>query len=123
FTQTKNFYKTQKDYNHLRSYIVSLYCLNKTYWQLEDIDQLTATIKENEQVIQHLKPTHKQLESAYLEYVKGGLAFLQKDYATAQNFFNKALPAIQQKGDFTNEHVIYLYLGKILWEQNQKSEA
>lgn len=123
FTQAKNYYKTQKDYNHLRSYIVSLYCLNKTYWQLEDIDQLTATIKENEQVIQHLKPTHKQLETAYLEYVKGGLAFLQKDYATAQNFFNKALPVIQQNGDFTNEHVIYLYLGKILWEQNQKSEA
>ena len=123
FTQAKNYYKTQKDYNHLRSYIVSLYCLNKTYWQLEDIDQLTATIKENEQVIQHLKPTHKQLETAYLEYTKGGLAFLQKDYATAQNFFTKALPVIQQNGDFTNEHVIYLYLGKILWEQNQKSEA
>ncbi len=123
FTQAKKYYHSQKDYNHLRSYVVTLYCLSKTYWQLEDIDQLTATIKENEQVIQHLKPTHKQLETAYLEYTKGGLAFLQKDYATAQNFFTKALPAIQQNGDFTNEHVIYLYLGKILWEQNQKSEA
>ena len=123
FTQAKNFYKTQKDYNHLRSYIVSLYCLNKTYWQLQDIDKLNATILESEQAIKLLKPTHKQLETAYLEYVKGGLAFLQKDYATAQNFFTKALPVIQQNGDFTNEHVIYLYLGKILWEQNQKSEA
>ena len=123
FTQAKNYYKTQKDYNHLRSYIVSLYCLNKTYWQLQDIDKLNATILESEQAIKLLKPTHKQLETAYLEYTKGGLAFLQKDYATAQNFFNKALPAIQQNGDFTNEHVIYLYLGKILWEQNQKSEA
>lgn len=123
FTQAKNYYKTQKDYNHLRSYIVSLYCLNKTYWQLQDIDKLNATILESEQAIKLLKPTHKQLETAYLEYTKGGLAFLQKDYATAQNFFTKALPAIQQNGDFTNEHVIYLYLGKILWEQNQKSEA
>ena len=123
FTQAKNYYKTQKDYNHLRSYIVSLYCLSKTYWQLQDIDKLNATILESEQAIKLLKPTHKQLETAYLEYVKGGLAFLQKDYATAQNFFTKALPAIQQNGDFTNEHVIYLYLGKILWEQNQKSEA
>lgn len=123
FTQAKNYYKTQKDYNHLRSYIVSLYCLNKTYWQLQDIDKLNATILESEQAIKLLKPTHKQLETAYLEYTKGGLAFLQKDYATAQNFFTKALPVIQQNGDFTNEHVIYLYLGKILWEQNQKSEA
>src|SRR5690606_14105843 len=107
FTQAKNFYKTQIDYNHSRSYIFSLYCLNKTYWQLQNIDKLNATILESEQAIKLLKPTHKQLETAYLEYTKGGLAFLQKDYATAQNFFNKALPAIQQNGDFTNEHVIY----------------
>ena len=123
FTQAKNYYKTQKDYNHLRGYISSLYSLSRTYWQLQDIDKLNATILESEQAIKLLKPTHKQLETAYLEYTKGGLAFLQKDYATAQNFFTKALPAIQQNGDFTNEHVIYLYLGKILWEQNQKSEA
>lgn len=123
FTQAKNYYKTQKDYNHQRGYISSLYSLSRTYWQLQDIDKLNATILESEQAIKLLKPTHKQLETAYLEYTKGGLAFLQKDYATAQNFFTKALPAIQQNGDFTNEHVIYLYLGKILWEQNQKSEA
>lgn len=123
FTQAKNYYKNKKDYNHLRGYISSLYSLNRTYWQLQDIDKLNATILESEQAIKLLKPTHKQLETAYLKYTKGGLAFLQKDYATAQNFFTKALPVIQQNGDFTNEHVIYLYLGKILWEQNQKSEA
>src|SRR5690606_26328839 len=123
FTQAKNYYKTQKDYNHLRGYISSLYSLSRTYWQLKDIDKLVAAIKESQQAVGLLKPKDQQLETAYLEYVKGGLAFLQKDYATAQNFFTKALPVIQQNGDFTNEHVIYLYLGKILWEQNQKSEA
>ncbi|SEH83305.1 Tetratricopeptide repeat-containing protein [Paenimyroides aquimaris] len=123
FTQAKNYYQNKKDYNHLRSYIVTLYCLNKTYWQLQDIDKLTTTIKESEQAITLLKPKHKQLETAYLEYAKGGLAFLQKDYATAQNHFTKALPAIQQNNDFTNEYVVYLYLGKILWEQNNKQEA
>src|SRR5690606_24208322 len=96
---------------------------SRTYWQLKDIDKLVAAIKESQQAVGLLKPKDQQLETAYLEYVKGGLAFLQKDYATAQNFFTKALPVIQQNGDFTNEHVIYLYLGKILWEQNQKSEA
>lgn len=123
FTQAKNYYKTKKDYNHQRGYISSLYSLSRTYWQLQDIDKLNATILESEQAIKLLKPTHKQLETAYLEYTKGGLAFLQKDYATAQNFFTKALPVIQQNGDFTNEHVIYLYLGKIAWQQNQKAEA
>ncbi|MEG1376598.1 MAG: hypothetical protein RSC81_05940, partial [Myroides sp.] len=123
FTQAKSYYQTQKDYNHLRSYIVTLYCLNKTYWQLKDIDHLTATIKENEQVVLQLKPRHQQLETAYLEYVRGGLGFLQKNNVAAKQHFIKALPAIQQNGDFTNEHIIYLYLGKIAWRQNQKAEA
>lgn len=123
FTQAKNYYQTKKDYNHLRGYVNTLYNLSRTNWQLQDIDKLNTTIQENEQAIKLLKPKDKQLETAYLEYIKGGLAFLQKDYATAQNFFNKALPAIQQNGDFTNEHVIYLYLGKIAWQQNQKAEA
>lgn len=123
FTQVKKYYQTKKDYNYFRGYISSLYSLSKTYWQLKDINKLNATIQESEQAIKLLKPKDKQLETAYLEYVKGGMAFLQKDYATAQSFFNKALPAIQQNGDFTNEHVIYLYLGKILWQQEQKPEA
>ncbi len=123
FTQAKNYYQSKKDYNHLRSYIVTLYCLSKTYWKLQDIDKLTTTIKESEQAIKFLKPKHKQLETAYLEYAKGGLAFLQKNNVAAQQHFTKALPAIQQNGDFTNEHVMYLYLGKILWQQNQKAEA
>lgn len=123
FIQAKDYYQTRKDYNHLRSYVVTLYCLSKTYWQLKDIDKLSTTIQDSEQAIPLLKPKHQQLETAYLEYTKGGLAFLQKDFANAQNFFNNALPVIQQNGDFTNEHVIYLYLGKILWEQNQKAKA
>ncbi len=123
FTQVKKYYQTKKDYNYFRGYISSLYSLSKTYWQLKDINKLNATIQESEQAIKLLKPKDKQLETAYLEYVKGGMAFLQKDYATAQSFFNKALPAIRQNGDFTNEHVTYLYLGKIAWQQNQKAEA
>ncbi|MBA5793022.1 helix-turn-helix domain-containing protein [Flavobacterium sp. xlx-214] len=123
YTQAKDYYQTQKDYNNLRSYIVTLYCLSKTYWQLQDIDKLNITIQESEQAIKLLKPKDKQLETAYIAYLNGGLAFLQKNNATAQSYFTKALPAIQQNGDFSNEHVIYLYLGKIAWQQNQKETA
>ena len=123
FTQAKEYYQTKKDYNHLRGYVNTLYNLSRTYWQLHDIDLLTATINESQEAVVLLKPKHRQLETAYLEYLNGGLAFLQKNNATAQSYFTKALPAIQQNGDFTNEHVIYLYLGKIAWQQNQKAEA
>lgn len=123
FTKAKDYYQTKKEYNHQRSYVLTLYCLGKTYWQLKDIDKLSATIQESEQAIQLLKPKHQQLENAYLEYVKGGLAFLQKNNVVANEHFTNALTVIKQNGDFTNEHVIYLYLGKMLWEQNQKAEA
>jgi len=123
FSQAKNYYQTKKDYNHQRGYISSLYSLSRTYWQLQDIDKLNATIQESEQAITLLKPKHKQLETAYLEYIKGGLAFLQKNNVAAKQHFINALSVIKQNGDFTNEHIIYLYLGKIAWQQNQKAEA
>lgn len=123
FTQAKNYYQTKKDYNHLRGYVNTLYNLSRTNWQLQDIDKLNTTIQENEQAIKLLKPKDKQLETAYLEYIKGGLAFLQKNDVVAQQYFTNALNVIKQNGDFTNEHVIYLYLGKIAWQQNQKAEA
>lgn len=123
FTKAKEYYQTKRNYNHLRGYINALYNLNKTYWQLQDTDLLTAAIKESELAVALLNPKDQQLETAYLEYVKGGLAFLKKNNVAAKQYFEKALPVIQQNGDFTNEHVIYLYLGKIAWEENQKPEA
>lgn len=123
FTQAKNYYQTKRDYNHQRGYISSLYSLNRTYWQLKDVDKLAATIKESEQAIKLLNLKDQKLETAYLEYIKGGLAFLQKNNVVATQHFTNALHVIKQNGDFTNEHVIYLYLGKIAWHQNQKAEA
>ncbi len=123
FTQAKDYYQTKKDYNHLRGYVSSLYSLSKAYWQLEDTAQLAATIKESEQTVVLLNPKHQLLETAYLDYVKGGLAFLQNNDSEATKYFEAALPIIKENGDFTNEHVIYLYLGKILWRQNKKDQA
>lgn len=123
FTQAKDYYKTQKDANHQRAYVVTLYSLGKTYWQMGNVHLLTTTIKESEQAIALLQPRHQQLETAYVNYIKGGLAYLQQDYSTAQNYFEKALPVIKENEDFTNEYVIYLYLGKIAWQQNQKEKA
>lgn len=123
FTQAKNYYQSKKDYNHQRGYISSLYSLSRTYLQLGNVNALTATIKESQQAVLLLNPKDKQLETAYLEYIKGGLAFLQKNNVAAKQHFTNALNVIKQNGDFTNEHVIYLYLGKIAWQQNQKAEA
>lgn len=123
FTQAKEYHKIVKDENHRRSYVIALYSLGKTYWQLEDVEQLKANISESEDAIKLLQPKHQKFETAYLNYIKGGLAYLQNEYGTAKSYFETALPIIKQNGDFTNEHVIYLYLGKIAWNLNQKATA
>jgi len=123
FTKAKEYYKTVKDENYQRSYVIALYSLGKTYWQLEDVEQLKANISESEDAIKLLQPKHQKFETAYLNYIKGGLAYLQNEYGTAKSYFETALPIIKQNGDFTNEHVIYLYLGKIAWNLNQKATA
>lgn len=123
FTQAKEYHKTFKDENHRRSYVIALYSLGKTYWQLEDVQHLKETISESEDAIKLLQPKHQIFETAYLNYIKGGLAFLESDYASAKDYFESALTIIQKNGDFTNEHVIYLYLGKIVWNQNKKATA
>lgn len=123
FLQAKNYYQYHKDYNHKRALVLTLYNLSKTYWQLKDIDKLNITIKESDRAVALLTPKHQQFETAYTNYVKGGLAYLQNNWTTAQSYFENALPIIKENQDFSNEHVIYLYLGKIAWQQNQKQKA
>ncbi len=123
FTKAKNYYKTKNNYNYVQGYMVSLYSLSKTYWQLNKPDSLKTTIETSENTLPLLNNQDKVLETAYINYVKGGYYFLRKDFNEAQHYFLKALSDIRKNEDFTNEYVIYLYLGKIAWEQNKKEKA
>lgn len=123
FTQAQKNFKTNKGYNHQRAYVLTLYSLCKTYWQIGNKNLLAATIKEAEQAIGLLDTEDQKLETAYVNYAKGGLAYLQNNETVAQNYFEKALPIVKENEDISNEHVIYLYLGKIAWQQNQKEKA
>lgn len=123
FNQAKEYYKTKNDYNSIRSYVISMYCLSKSFWQIGDISKLSATIKESQEAILKLTPKDQQLENAYITYLEGGLTYLQKNDNKAKEHFTKALTGLQKNEDFTNEHIIYLYLGKIAWKQDHKDEA
>lgn len=123
FTQAKDYFQSSSDYNYRRAYVVALYNLAKTYLQLGNTNLLSETITETKQAIAYIKPKYQAVEMAYLNYLQGGLYFLQNNDEQAKQFLEQALPLIQQNNDFNTEHVIYLYLGKIAWRQNQKSEA
>lgn len=123
FTQAKDYFQSSSDYNYRRAYVVALYNLAKTYLQLGNTNLLSETIAETKQAIAYIKPKYQAVEMAYLNYLQGGLYFLQNNDERARQFLEQALPLIQQNNDFNTEHVIYLYLGKMAWRQNQKSEA
>jgi len=122
FNLSKEYFNRNK-YKKTHIYITTLYSLNKVYWKLNETDSLLATIKESEALIPLLQPSEQINEKAYIAYVTGGYFFLKKDYKQAETYFLKALPILIENEDFTNEHVIYLYLGKVAWELNQKEKA
>jgi len=123
FLLAKNYYKSSNDYNHVQGYVSSLYSLGKCYWILNEHVALKSVINESENMLPKLKPQDRIIEAAYINYIKGGNAFLQKDYNVAEDYFESALPEIQKNEDVSNTYMIYLYLGKIRWEQNLKEEA
>lgn len=123
FRKAKKYYKEHEEYNHVRGYINTLYGLSKINLKLKETDHLSSNIEEIERLLPQLRPVHQSLENAYLDQLKAGLAFIQKDYNTSKLLFRRALPEIKSSGDFNNEYFIYLHLGKIEWEQNQKEEA
>jgi len=123
FLKANNYYKTKKDYNHIQGLASSLYSLNKVYWQLNEIDSLEMGIITAEALLHQLKPDDRLLETAYINYAKGGFNYLKKNYREAERYLLQALPVIKQNEDFTNEYVIYLYLGKAAWQQNKKEKA
>src|SRR5690606_36315292 len=123
FTQAKDYYQSNSDYNYRRAYVVALYNLAKTYLQSGNTNLLSETIAESKQAIAHIKPKYQAVETAYLNYLQGGLYFLQNNDEQAKQFLEQALPLIQQNNDFNTEHIVYLYLGKIAWRQNRKEVA
>lgn len=123
FNLCKEYYKNQPTVNDKRAYVVSLYSLGKTYWRLGNTEQLDEIIKESEISIHKLPSRFQEFETAYLNYLKAGNHFLKNDYDNSKIYFENSLSILRSNEDFTNEHIVYLYLGKIAWEQNQKSEA
>lgn len=123
FNSSKEYFRSQSTTNNQINYIVNLYGLGKIYWQLEDSTKLDVVIKESQKAIEELPSKYQEFETGYLNYIKGGSYFLKNDFENAKKHFDSSLPILKSNRDFTNENIVFLYLGKIAWEQNQKQIA
>src|SRR5690606_22938960 len=123
FNETFAYYKNQSSYNDLNGYLSSLRYIGKCYFALEkykEIDEVLEIASEN---ANHLKPHHQELNNAYFSLINGQNLFAQKQYKASLEQLQKALPVIKNNDDFANEHLAYLYIGKNLWQLNEKEAA
>ncbi|WLD23144.1 helix-turn-helix domain-containing protein [Flavobacterium dauae] len=122
FTQTANYYKNQNSYNDLRGYINSIQYKAKCYQFLKfsESEKIFDTLNS---INKKLKEHHFEIENAYLSLLKGQNLYIQKQYKASLEQVQKALPVIKGNDDFANEHLAYLYIGKNLWQLNEKEAA
>jgi len=123
FTKTADYYKNQNSYNDLRGYISSLEYVVKNYIALNRSNDAARYLNILNEEIKKLKKHHLEIENAYVYLLKGQKLYSQKQYSSSLEHLQNALPIIKNNDDFVNEHLIYLYLGKNLWELNHDEKA
>lgn len=125
FKETTTYYKKKSDnsYNNLRGYVSSLFGLSKATFRLQKNDTLPALLDEGYTAAGKLKQKSKSLETAYFSLVEGMYHHTLQDYQKSDSLLNAALPHIKENNDFANEHLVYLYLGKNVWQSGKKQQA
>lgn len=114
------YFKNEKEHKGSQIHFLLVYNLGKVYWRSSNTNDLTEIIKEFESM---LTENTSIIDRTYLNYLKGGLSYLNKDYRQSIIYFNNSIQNIKINDDYTNEHVGYLYLGKNYWELNNKKLA
>ncbi len=124
FTATANYYNKREGNNNLLGYISSLYSLGKVGIALHRTDTVNIIMEQAMAATESLTTKADiEFEQAYLNYVIGANYYLLKDYTKAEQTLLNALSIIKENADYTNEHLIYLYLGKVAWDTGKKEKA
>lgn len=125
FKTTASYHHEQRTdpYNNQMRYVLNLYSLSKTLYQLKKFDTLPGIIQQGYSNVKKLKSHHQPLDQAYFNFVDGMYHHSLKDYKTSDSLLQQALPEISKNEDFANEYLIYIYQGKNLWNRKKYGEA
>lgn len=110
-------------YNNLRGYISNVYSLSKSSFRQQKNDTLKLLLQNGYKATSKLIEKDRILEIAYFDLINGMHNHQLQQYAASDSLLYKALPPIQSNGDYANEHLLYLYLGKNAWDNGQKEKA
>lgn len=111
-------------YNNFGGYVFCLYGMSKTAYRLpEKKDTIPILLSSLEKAINNLKPKDIAFEKPYFLLVSGMYSHDKKEYEKSNDFLGQAAKGLHQNGDYPNEYLAQLFLGKNAWEQGNKSEA
>ncbi|WP_353161574.1 helix-turn-helix domain-containing protein [Myroides odoratus] len=110
-------------YNNLRGYISNIYSLSKASFRQQKNDTIRLLLQKGYKATSKLIEKDRILENAYFDLINGMYTHQLQQYTTSDSLLYKALPPIQSNGDYANEHLLYLYLGKNAWDKGQKERA
>ncbi|MDR0193593.1 MAG: helix-turn-helix domain-containing protein [Myroides sp.] len=124
FIQAEEYYANQNGINNQLGQLNSIIAISKCFIELNDWDN---THRYNQKGLTLSTLIDNTEERAYWEnyflLLEGIYYFHQNDFITAQKMLNQSLNMFIQEQDEINRHIIYLYLGKICWEQKQHDKA
>lgn len=113
----------EQNYNHRVRYAMNLYSLSKTAFQLKKYDTVQKYLQRGYTHVLTLKTHDQPQERSYLLLTEGMLEHVRKKYNRSDSLLSVSLPELIKHNDFANEHLIYLYQGKNLWEKGNPDQA
>jgi len=116
FAECKSYFKGRED----RPYLRAIHGLALCYIRQGQSKMASAEIAQG--ILQAYKADDEEMVP-YLLQAQGMNEFGRKDYRSSVSQLRMALPAIIDNGDFANESLLWLYLGKNYWELKQKDTA
>ncbi|MDR2221228.1 MAG: hypothetical protein LBE34_00665 [Flavobacteriaceae bacterium] len=124
FIQAEEYYANQDGINNQLGQLNSIISISKCFIELQDWDNVHRYNQKGltlSTLIDNLE--ERAYWENYFSLLEGIYYFHQNDFVTAKKMLNQSLNMFIQEQDEINRHIVYLYIGKIYWEQNQHSKA
>lgn len=123
FKEAVNYYRKDTTYDGIRNFTYSSYSLSKASFKLEKNDTLPILINHGYTVLQKLNDEDRAFTKSYFDLVNGMYNYRMMNFFKSESLLKNTLSQFIKNGDFANEHLVYLYLGKNAVKENKRELA
>lgn len=121
YLEAEKYYSTQTGINNLYGQLNSIFFISKCYMEMNQWDLSNKYTLKGLNLLKAEKP--ELFWQSYFSFLQGISAYEKKDFKVAQEKLKFAIPTFENEIDDLNIATVYLYLGKIEWNQNRYDDA